>query len=140
MSTGLRFSTLPTHPGFPYTMTLTLNPLMGNLSSTYSVLAGRGLALSSRFDFNVFSYESGLVVGAEVWRPRPRARRRGGRRRGGDEGVVDVVCVVGGGWVGVVGGGGGGGRGGGGGGGGVVFLRRGAREGGGVSVLEDYVG
>lgn len=68
VSTGLRFTTLPSHTGFPYTMTLTLNPLMGNLSSTYSVLASPLLALSSRFDFNVYSYESELQVGSELWR------------------------------------------------------------------------
>ena len=68
ISTGLRFSTLPRHPGFPYTMTLTLNPLMGNLSSSYSVIASPLLALSTRFDFNVYSYESDFVVGMELWR------------------------------------------------------------------------
>ena len=68
ISTGLRFATLPSHTGFPYTMTLTLNPLMGNLSSTYSVLASPLLTLSSRFDFNVYSYESELQVGTELWR------------------------------------------------------------------------
>ena len=49
-------------------MTLTLNPLMGNLSSTYAVKAGPNLALCSRFDFNVYSYESDVVVGLELWR------------------------------------------------------------------------
>ena len=68
ISTGLRFSTLPRHTGFPYTMTLTLNPLMGNLSSSYSVVASPLLALSTRFDFNVYSYESDFVVGMELWR------------------------------------------------------------------------
>ena len=68
ISTGLRFATLPSYTGFPYTMTLTLNPLMGNLSSTYSVVASPLLALSSRFDFNVYSYESELQVGTELWR------------------------------------------------------------------------
>jgi distribution and morphology protein 10 len=70
ISTGLRFATLPNHPGFPYTMTLTLNPLMGNLSSTYAVKAGHNLALSSRFDFNFYSYESELQLGCELWRRR----------------------------------------------------------------------
>ena len=73
VSMGLRFTTLPSHAGFPYTMTLTLNPLMGNLSSSYSVRASPLLALSSRFDFNVYSYESELQVGAELWRRRPKA-------------------------------------------------------------------
>ena len=72
MSTGLRFATLPSYTGFPYTMTLTLNPLMGNLSSTYSVLASPMLTLSSRFDFNVYSYESELHVGTEVWRQKQK--------------------------------------------------------------------
>ena len=70
VSTGLRFTTLPSYSGFPYTMTATLNPLMGNLSSTYTVKAGRALTLCSRFDFNVYSYESELQVGLELWRRR----------------------------------------------------------------------
>lgn len=70
ISTGLRFTTLPNHQGFPYTMTLTLNPLMGNLSSTYAVKAGSSLALCSRFDFNFYSYESELQLGCELWRRR----------------------------------------------------------------------
>ncbi|EON69592.1 mitochondrial distribution and morphology protein 10 [Coniosporium apollinis CBS 100218] len=70
MSTGIRFTTLPQHTGFPYTMTLTLNPLMGNLSSTYAVKAGQNLALCSRFDFNFYSYESDLQLGCELWRRR----------------------------------------------------------------------
>ncbi|KAL8650864.1 MAG: hypothetical protein Q9210_003568 [Variospora velana] len=70
MSTGVRFATLPAHTGFPYTMTLTLNPLMGNLSSSYSVRAGDLLSLSSRFDFNVYSYESGVAMGMELWKLR----------------------------------------------------------------------
>ena len=41
---------------------------MGNLSSTYSVLASPLLALSSRFDFNVYSYESEFRIGTELWR------------------------------------------------------------------------
>ncbi|KAF2103862.1 mitochondrial distribution and morphology protein 10 [Rhizodiscina lignyota] len=70
VSTGVRFTTLPRHTGFPYTMTVTLNPLMGNLSSTYAVKAGQNLALCSRFDFNFYSYESDLQLGMELWRRR----------------------------------------------------------------------
>jgi distribution and morphology protein 10 len=70
ISTGLRFTTLPNHTAFPYTMTLTLNPLMGNLSSTYAVQASRNLALCSRFHFNFYSYESELQLGCELWRRR----------------------------------------------------------------------
>lgn len=70
MSGGLRFTTLPRHEGFPYTMTLTLNPLMGGLSSTYAVKAGRNLSLCSQFDFNFYSYESDVKMGFEFWRMR----------------------------------------------------------------------
>ncbi|KPI35135.1 Mitochondrial distribution and morphology protein 10 [Cyphellophora attinorum] len=103
MSTGLRFTTLAPHitPGpsqsltkgkplagtaasllspanlshssFPYTMTLTLNPLVGGIASTYSVRPTPNLALSSRFDFNFYSWESRYVFGAEVWRGSTRS-------------------------------------------------------------------
>jgi distribution and morphology protein 10 len=49
---------------------------MGNLSSTYAVKAGSNLALCSRFDFNFYSYESGVLVGCELWRKR---RNSGGK-------------------------------------------------------------
>ena len=62
------------HSTFPYTMTLTLTPLTGSLASTYSVQPTSNLALSSRFDFNVYSWESRYVVGAEIWRRRRRSR------------------------------------------------------------------
>ena len=72
MSTGFRFATLPRHDGFPYTMTLTVNPLMGNLTSTYAVKAGKLLTLCSKFDFNVYSYESGFQVGMELWQKKQK--------------------------------------------------------------------
>lgn len=55
---------------FPYTMSLTLNPIIGALATTYSVKPTSNLALSSRFDFNVYSWESQYVLGAEIWRGR----------------------------------------------------------------------
>ena len=103
LSTGLRFATLslpatlhsssrPSKPlagsasalssqipsqitgsSFPYTLTLTLTPLTGSLSSTYSVRASPNLSLSSRFGFNVYSWESEYVLGAEIWRKHQRA-------------------------------------------------------------------
>ncbi|CAI7593227.1 unnamed protein product [Penicillium glandicola] len=84
MSTGLRFTTLPaatqTPPSsshssiptpistFPYTITLTLAPIVGSLSTTYSLRASPNLAFSSRFGFNVYSWESEMVAGCELWR------------------------------------------------------------------------
>lgn len=84
LSTGLKFTTLPaainsssagnTGPvsSFPYTLTLTLTPLTGSLSTTYSVRASPNLAFSSRFGFNVYSWESEMVAGCEVWRKSAR--------------------------------------------------------------------
>ncbi|KAH0847621.1 hypothetical protein AYO21_02940 [Fonsecaea monophora] len=60
------------YSSFPYTMTLTLTPLTGSISSTYSVRPTSTLSLSSRFDFNFYSWESRYVVGGELWRPRRR--------------------------------------------------------------------
>ncbi|BCS19390.1 mitochondrial distribution and morphology protein 10 [Aspergillus puulaauensis] len=84
MSTGLRFSTLPAasipqssslipSPSapistFPYTLTLTLTPLTGSLSTSYSLRASPNLSFSSRFGFNVYSWESEMVAGFELWR------------------------------------------------------------------------
>jgi distribution and morphology protein 10 len=62
------------HSSFPYTMTLTATPLTGSLASTYSVRPTPYSALSSRFDFNVYSWESNYVLGLELWR-RKRQRR-----------------------------------------------------------------
>ena len=52
-------------------MTLTLSPLMGHLSTTYAIKAGPYAAFCSRFDFNMYSYESDLVVGCELWQRKP---------------------------------------------------------------------
>ena len=76
VSFGGRFATLPAHRGIPLTATLTVNPLMGNLSTTYAVKAGKDLALCSKFDFNVYSYESEVVVGWELWRMRAKAEQK----------------------------------------------------------------
>jgi mitochondrial distribution and morphology protein 10 len=76
ISFGGRFATLPAHKGIPLTATLTLNPLMGNLSITYAVKAGKNLSLCSKFDFNVYSYESDLVLGCELWRMKAKAERK----------------------------------------------------------------
>ena len=56
------------HASFPYTLTLTLTPLTGSLASTYSVKPTSNVSLSSKFGFNVYSWESEYVVGAELWR------------------------------------------------------------------------
>ncbi|KAJ5620300.1 hypothetical protein N7510_004284 [Penicillium lagena] len=91
MSTGLRFTTLPpatevlssssssssTPPApistFPYTLTLTLTPITGSLSTTYSLRASPNISFSSRFGFNVYSWESEMVAGCELWRRKAKS-------------------------------------------------------------------
>ncbi|KAJ4472282.1 mitochondrial distribution and morphology protein 10 [Lentinula aciculospora] len=81
VSTGLRFSTIPdakppsaggsaltaNPPQPPTTITALFNPMLGHLSGAYSARVSTDLALSSRFDFNVYSYESEWTMGAEYW-------------------------------------------------------------------------
>jgi distribution and morphology protein 10 len=45
---------------------------MGSFSTTYAVKAGKNAALCSKFDFNVYSYESDLTLGGELWRMRAK--------------------------------------------------------------------
>ncbi|THV03295.1 mitochondrial distribution and morphology protein 10 [Dendrothele bispora CBS 962.96] len=92
VSTGIRFSTLPdaTPPSYqipapsssplssssktlppysqpPTTITALFNPMLGHLSGAYSARVSKDLSLSSRFDFNVYSYDSEWTMGAEYW-------------------------------------------------------------------------
>ncbi|KAF7552153.1 hypothetical protein G7Z17_g4517 [Cylindrodendrum hubeiense] len=68
ISLGTRFATLPSHTGTPLSATLTLNPLMGNISASYAVVAGKHCSLATRMEFNFFSYESAWALGMELWR------------------------------------------------------------------------
>ncbi|KAH9938575.1 mitochondrial distribution and morphology protein 10 [Fomitopsis serialis] len=86
VSTGIRFTTLPdaTPPSFqippttpsssrgppsqpPTTITALFNPMLGHISTAYTARVSRDLSLSSRYDFNVYSYESEWCMGAEWW-------------------------------------------------------------------------
>lgn len=79
LSTGIRFSTLPdpiitpssesqAGPSQPPTViTATLNPMMGHLSTAYAARMARDVVVGSRFDFNVYSYESEWGIGGEWW-------------------------------------------------------------------------
>lgn len=75
LSTGMRFSTLPDAnptPGVPPSqpptvITATLNPMMGHLSMSYAARMSRDVAACSRYDFNVYSYDSELTFGFEYW-------------------------------------------------------------------------
>jgi len=96
VSTGIRFTTLPdaTPPSFqlptpsgvfstplpspsplartlplqpPTTITALFNPMLGHMSSAYTARVSKDLSLSSRFDFNVYSFESEWTMGTEWW-------------------------------------------------------------------------
>jgi distribution and morphology protein 10 len=68
VSTALRYSTQSTYTGKPLTMTLACNPLLGHISSTYSVKTSINSTFSSRYDFNIYSYDSDLSFGCEFWK------------------------------------------------------------------------
>ena len=88
VSTGIRFTTLPdaTPPSGafstpfmspsapralslqpPTTITALFNPMLGHMSSAYTARVSEDFSLSSRFDFNVYSFESEWTMGAEWW-------------------------------------------------------------------------
>ncbi|KAF8640041.1 hypothetical protein AX17_001283 [Amanita inopinata Kibby_2008] len=87
VSTGIRFTTLPdatppsyqvpsqatTHihksipPQPPTTITALFNPMLGYISGAYTARVSRDLTVSSRFEFNVYSYESDWTMGMEWW-------------------------------------------------------------------------
>ncbi|EWC48537.1 mitochondrial distribution and morphology protein 10 [Drechslerella stenobrocha 248] len=73
VSTGFRYTALPSNVGSPLTFTMTVNPLMGHFQASYAVKAGEGAVFCSRYDFNIYSYESDLVLGCELWRWRQAA-------------------------------------------------------------------
>jgi len=82
VSAALRFTTLPdATPPYsqlqspstyfpsqpPTTITAIFNPMMGHLSAAYAARVSRDVALCSRFDFNVYSYDSEWTMGTEWW-------------------------------------------------------------------------
>jgi len=58
----------------PTTITALFNPMMGHMSGAYTAQVSRDLSLSTRFDFNVYSYESEWTMGAEWWLRRSRSK------------------------------------------------------------------
>src|SRR5229473_1139277 len=69
-------ATTSASPGFepPTTITALFNPMMGHMSGAYTAQVSRDLSLSTRFDFNVYSYESEWTMGAEWWLRRSRSK------------------------------------------------------------------
>ncbi|CEP63653.1 Mdm10p LALA0_S08e07536g [Lachancea lanzarotensis] len=67
-STTMRYSTHSANTGRPLTLTFSWNPLFGHVSSTYSVKTSSNATISTKFDFNLYSIESNLSFGCELWR------------------------------------------------------------------------
>ncbi|KAK6457998.1 mitochondrial distribution and morphology protein 10 [Scheffersomyces xylosifermentans] len=67
LSTAFRYSTRSTSTGKPLTMTLAVNPILGHISSTYTVKTSVASTFSSKYDFNFFSYASNLSLGFELY-------------------------------------------------------------------------
>ena len=67
LSTALRYSTRSTSTGKPLTMTLAVNPILGHISSTYTVKTSVASTFCSKYDFNFFSYASNLSLGFELY-------------------------------------------------------------------------
>lgn len=67
LSASMRYSTRSTSTGKPLVMTLSVNPMLGHISSTYSVKTSVASTFCSRYDFNVYSYASNLQVGFEIF-------------------------------------------------------------------------
>ncbi|ODV98185.1 hypothetical protein PACTADRAFT_185389 [Pachysolen tannophilus NRRL Y-2460] len=68
LSSSLRYATHSTSTGKPLTMTLSCNPILGNISSSYSVKTSVSSTFCSKYDFNIYSYESNLSLGCELWK------------------------------------------------------------------------
>ncbi|KAJ2963766.1 hypothetical protein NQZ79_g1326 [Umbelopsis isabellina] len=68
-STGLRYQTVPFTYAPPISITYTLNPIVGHMSTAYVAQVSDELVLCSRFEFSIYSYESDLALGFE-WRSR----------------------------------------------------------------------
>lgn len=67
LSTAVRYSTRLTLTGKPLTMTVSCNPILGHVSSTYNVKTSVSLTVCSKYDFNWFLYASNLSVGFELY-------------------------------------------------------------------------
>ncbi|KAI9025351.1 hypothetical protein CLU79DRAFT_745199 [Phycomyces nitens] len=88
LSTGLRYRTHPSSCSPPISVTYTLNPIVGHMSTAYVAQVSDELALCSRFDFSIYSYESDLALGFEYRTKKknvPRAVRK-------ESGVITVTA------------------------------------------------
>lgn len=67
-STTLRYCTHAPNTGRPLTLTLSWNPIFGNISSSYSAKTSASTTFCAKYDFNLYSIDSNLSFGVELWR------------------------------------------------------------------------
>lgn len=67
-STTLRYFTHLADTCKPITLTLSLNPLFGHISSSYSIKPTPSSTFCTKYDFNIYSIESDLSFGCELWK------------------------------------------------------------------------
>ncbi|XDT18670.1 Mitochondrial distribution and morphology protein 10 [Nakaseomyces glabratus] len=67
-STSLKYCTHSANTGRPLTLTLSWNPLFGHISTTYSAMTSSSSTFCAKYDFNIYSIESNLSFGIELWR------------------------------------------------------------------------
>ncbi|CAH1766986.1 304_t:CDS:2 [Entrophospora sp. SA101] len=94
VSVGIRYRTLPQYSNqAPVTVTYIINPIMGHMSAAYVAQVSDVLTLCPRFDFNMYSYESDLMIGGEWWqRKKPDERNDETSKQLGDiNGVVKAT-------------------------------------------------
>jgi len=65
--------------------------MLGHISSAYTAKVSRDLAVSTRFDFNVYSFESEWTMGAEWWLRKPPPETSGEER---DDSIPVVLPKV----------------------------------------------
>lgn len=81
LSTAFRYSTRSTSTGKPLTMTLSCNPILGHISSTYNVKTSVASTVCSKYDFNWYSYASNLSIGFELYNFSKPSTAKSHRRR-----------------------------------------------------------
>ncbi|ODV91632.1 hypothetical protein CANCADRAFT_199 [Tortispora caseinolytica NRRL Y-17796] len=68
LSAAIRYSTVSANTSIPLQMALVTNPLSGHIAVSYAVKASKQMSFCSRMNFNIYSYESNLTIGTEIWR------------------------------------------------------------------------
>ncbi|RHZ72825.1 hypothetical protein Glove_238g7 [Diversispora epigaea] len=92
VSAGIRYRTLPQYSlHSPVTATYIFNPIMGYMSAAFAAQVSEDLSLCPRFGFNMYSYESDLMIGAEWWQREKIEEDKNQNSKGEIQGVVKAT-------------------------------------------------